>query len=306
MGAPGELPPRRVMPTNDEDAQSILHRYTEEIGEVNRLILELDRYFLEEKFQRSLVCRDLALLRTQLTRLAKTVEKADRFNYRTPPSYMNPNSPLTAAWLISVAVGQSFRSMSHEIEALSGRADDLGRRLMAPNQYLQVADDRARSEVYAFSSDARNAVSSRDAEVVAALNGGSSSPLASISVLTGQVSRGWPSLDPRWPLAVCYLASLEISVNRADNVITKPPGQAQDPDDKELRARLHRVVNLMQGQGFRVTPFDEGILDKCIAYRNRVLHGGFTPDRDELGYILRTVPPFITNLHRALLKARLL
>ena len=113
-------------------------------------------------------------------------------------------------------------------------------------------------------------------------------PLISVvDLITFHVS-DWLGLDEKWVCAATYLAALEVSVNNVCSELGIKAGTFKD--------RLDKLVQHMSKYGIEVSRIEKDIVSRLYDYRNKVLHGGYIPTDEELGYIINVVPKFIQDV----------
>ena len=101
-------------------------------------------------------------------------------------------------------------------------------------------------------------------------------------------TRDWPELNDRWACAACYLASLEISVNKACNQL--------NIKGKKFKEKVTNLTNQMKENDVNIDKIEREFTVKLYDFRSKVLHGGYIPDDEGFNYILRIVPKFIQNI----------
>ena len=113
-----------------------------------------------------------------------------------------------------------------------------------------------------------------------------------IDLITFHVN-DWPGLDNKWACAAIHLAALEVCVNKVCSELNIEADTFKD--------KLEKLVQHMKKYGIEVSKIEKDVVSRLYDYRNKVLHGGYIPTDDELGYILNVVPKFIRyikNLRR--------
>ncbi len=93
----------------------------------------------------------------------------------------------------------------------------------------------------------------------------------------------WPGLDDRWACASCYLASLEVAVNKACKKCEIKSQEQTKTDD--FKKKLDGITNRMKNEGIETSKIEKDIVSRLYDYRNYVLHGGYIPNDEEFKYI---------------------
>lgn len=100
-------------------------------------------------------------------------------------------------------------------------------------------------------------------------------------------TRDWPKLNDIWACAACYLATLEISVNKACKQL--------NIKGKGFKEKLTKLTNQMKEKGTDIDKIEKEFTVKLYDFRNEILHGGYIPDDEGFNYILKIVPKFVQN-----------
>ena len=99
------------------------------------------------------------------------------------------------------------------------------------------------------------------------------------------------SLDENWAIATCYLAAMEITVNR----VSKAEGLGDDPRE-EFQDKFSRVLSILGKKGKHVTGLQRLLPQAFWKLRNDVIHAGYSPSAQEIEILL----PWVTNTIKTL------
>ncbi len=265
-----------------------------------RIYGELDSIFglLEKKrLNRRRIAKIIAYLRSDLNALIKLINAID--DYTSQIRYMKyqkvlqglpPHLAVIFAFLM--AFSELAKSLKSEFEQyvfnLKYTANKLFKKKYSGG-YL-YSDDEIREELYEGVSSLLNDLKVHDIKVENRLYkmGYFITKHYSMTTVIDLISfhvNDWPGLNDKWVCAATYLASLEVSVNKACSELRIKADT--------FKEKLDKLVQYMRRKGVEVSRIEKDIVARLYDYRCRVLHGGYIPTEEELKYIVEVVPRFI-------------
>jgi hypothetical protein len=100
-------------------------------------------------------------------------------------------------------------------------------------------------------------------------------------------------LNERWAAANCYLAAMEIAINKT---LTKLE-QDEDPNE-EFSKKYNRLLKTLTAKGSPLTGLSKQLPHAFWRLRNEVTHAGYAPSREELELIIRWVAEMVQSLRK--------
>ena len=280
-----------------EVIEGLYRRFLEVHGRVREELNEVLKLLEKERLDRGRLARVLVYLRSDLKVLVELVDSIDNYigqlsNMRYKEVLNRLPLPLAVVLAFLIAYSEQAKMLKYKFEqyisSLKSAADSLLRRFSS-GTYL-FSDAMIRKELYDIVSSILEDLKVLDVRVESSLyKMGYSvkkhySMTAVIDLITFHVN-DWPGLNDRWVCAATYLASLEVSVNKACSELGIKA--------EHFKEKLDKLVQYMRRKGVEVSRIEKDIVARLYDYRNRVLHGGYIPTDAELQYIVEVVPKFI-------------
>jgi len=119
--------------------------------------------------------------------------------------------------------------------------------------------------------------------LLASIEAGFKEPLhevVKISKLLGIANR-W-GMSERWAVATCYLTALEIIVNKK----LKELGVQHEQLGSTFKDRFRQLVQALSNKGISIGELEKRLPEAFWELRNKVIHGGYEPNEDELSTIV--------------------
>ncbi len=98
------------------------------------------------------------------------------------------------------------------------------------------------------------------------------------------------SLNDRWACAACYLAALEIVVNK----VCKAWNIRADSFEK----KLEKVVRELRKRDENLSKVEKKLIKTIYDLRGKILHSGYIPNDEEYERIVADIPDFIEKVKK--------
>ncbi len=100
-----------------------------------------------------------------------------------------------------------------------------------------------------------------------------------------------PSLNEGWAAATCYLAAMEIAINKAMG-----DSKLSADENGDFSKRFNRLLKIQAEKGKPLTGLSKQLPQAFWKLRNDVIHGGYRPTPEELELIIRWVQEMTQSL----------
>ena len=289
--------------------QTIYQRCIETISSIKNTLSTIANLFEESPLNRLKCAQVLSDLRSKLEVLFKAIKNVQGFvkeANRKANNQLMKNLPFELQLLFSFcsAWGSAGKVLENDIESLANKSNSLGRNMISKigSDYL-YSEQHMFESLYDFLSDLKVHIEKFEVTVDNELNQLGYGkvrhiPLSLIFDLVTFKVRDFPKLNDRWACAACYLASLEVTVNKACKELGIKVQTATKTDD--FKKRLEKLTQNMKQKGVEIIKIEKDIVSRLYDYRNSVLHGGYIPNDDEFDYIVRIIPKFIQSVQACL------
>lgn len=292
-------------------------RCVENISTINRKVSIMENLLEESSLNRLICARELSDLRSKLEALAKLIEMVQKIAEMQENKTRNQvmkNLPASPGRALLVALLQAWvavgRMLKYDIADFASKSDALGKD-MIKKQYNPLFEEYSYTyheqglleRLYTLSSDLKTHMEKFEISVEKEFSQlgyeiTQRTPITLIFDLITFKVRDWPSLNDRWACAACYLASLEVTVNKACKKLGIKAQSSRKTD--EYKKKFDALTNIMKQKGIEMVKIEKDIVSRLYDYRNKVLHGGYIPNDTEFNYIIDIVPKFIQNVQRCI------
>lgn len=292
-----------------ETIEMTYQRCIETMASINRRLTILFELMEEPQLDRLKIARELSSLRSELKALAKLIETVQEFVKKTDQETNYPimkELPLSLALLYAFASAwaKTSKTLKYDIESFASKTESLGKDMIKKypsfSEYM-YPEQQILERLYELISDIKTHMDSLDISIENELYQYGYGkvrhiPIALIFDLVTFKVRDWPGLNDKWACAACYLASLEVAVNKACKEWNIKVKDATRTD--EFKKKLDAITQIMKQKGLEIIKIEKDIVSRLYDYRNRVLHGGYIPNDEEFAYIVKIIPKFIQNIQR--------
>lgn len=284
--------------SKEEIVEGLYRRFLETRKRIYSSIEDVYRLLSKEPLDRATLVKILAYLRSDVKALVELIDSIGKYTdkIRTEMGYHEMFKQLPPAlaviFAILLAFSESARSLRYNFEQHASNLKYIAARI--PQRYSYgdyvYSDSYIKEELYSELASILEHLRTLEVRMESELyRMGYTTikykPMISVlDLVTFHVS-DWPGLDDRWVCAATYLAALEVCVNRVCSEL----GIEAD----SFKAKLDKLVQYMKRYGIEVSRIEKDIVSRLYDYRNKVLHGGYIPTDEELGYIIDVVPKFI-------------
>ncbi len=275
--------------------QTHYERFQQNIKLINKEIQMFKSYYKEE-LDRFTIARELIDFKTYLNSLLDCVKEIHRIFYnrkKIDASELKPGYQILIRFLEIVA--NATNTFSNEIREFLNKCDNLKNHLTrkSSNDEYLYNNEEILNTLYDFCSELSIFSSTLDYNIEKEIHNldlitPKSIPFMKLFNFISFKTRDWPELNDRWACAACYLASLEISVNKACNQL--------NIKGKKFKEKVTNLTNQMKENDVNIDKIEREFTVKLYDFRSKVLHGGYIPDDEGFNYILRIVPKFIQNI----------
>ena len=282
--------------------QMTYQKCVESMGSINRKLDRLFEIMEEIPINRLRLAKELSYLRSELETLTKLIETVEEFVERTN---QETNYEIMKQLPFGLALLYAFlnawvevtRTMKYEIESFAKKTEILGKNVIKrySSGDFWYSEQEILEKLYELLSDVRSRIKSLEISVEKELyqygyGRVKHIPITLIIDLVTFKVRDWPGLNDKWACAACYLASLEVAVNRAC--------KEWNIKAEDFKKKLDAITQIMKQKGLEIIKIEKDIVSRLYDYRNRVLHGGYIPNDEEFSYIVEIIPKFIQNIQK--------
>lgn len=286
--------------------QEIYHRYIEIISSIHRLLNNLINLIEVIPLNRIKCANELSGLRTKIESLVEITKKIKEFIgmiNEEKKSELLKKIPWYFEFLFAISnVAKDYLFYSrYNIEKFANSCKFLGQnmiKLKGMEDFLYSENEMV-EQLYQLSSDLKSIIERFEIFLENELFQSGyqkklNIPLNLIFDLVTFKVRDWPGLNDIWACAACYLASLEVAVNKGYNKL-KQKDQNSDKE-KSFKYKLDKITKYLKQRGVVITKIEKNLVSIFYDYRNKVLHGGYIPNDDEFEYIKKIIPKFIEDM----------
>jgi len=288
-----------------ETIEMAYQRCIETMALINRRLTILFELMEGTQLDRLKIARELSYLRSELKALAKLIETVQEFVEKTDQEtnyQIMKELPLGLALLYAFVSALAKATLKYDIESFASKTESLGKDMI--KKYLEeymYSEQEMKERLYELISDIKTHMDSLEISIEKELYQYGYGkvrhiPITLIFDLVTFKVRDWPGLNDKWACAACYLASLEVAVNKACkewNIKVKDVTRTD-----EFKKKLDAITQIMKQKGLEIIKIEKDIVSRLYDYRNRVLHGGYIPNDKEFAYIVEIIPKFIQNIQR--------
>ena len=288
-----------------ETIEMAYQRCVETMALINRRLTILFELMEGTQLDRLKIARELSYLRSELKALAKLIETVQEFVEKTDQEtnyQIMKELPLGLALLYAFVSALAKATLKYDIESFASKTESLGKDMI--KKYLEeymYSEQEMKERLYELISDIKTHMDSLEISIEKELYQYGYGkvrhiPITLIFDLVTFKVRDWPGLNDKWACAACYLASLEVAVNKACkewNIKVKDVTRTD-----EFKKKLDAITQIMKQKGLEIIKIEKDIVSRLYDYRNRVLHGGYIPNDKEFAYIVEIIPKFIQNIQR--------
>jgi len=288
-----------------ETIEMAYQRCIETMALINRRLTILFELMEGTQLDRLKIARELSYLRSELKALAKLIETVQEFVEKTDQEtnyQIMKELPLGLALLYAFVSALAKATLKYDIESFASKTESLGKDMI--KKYLEeymYSEQEMKERLYELISDIKTHMDSLEISIEKELYQYGYGkvrhiPITLIVDLVTFKVRDWPGLNDKWACAACYLASLEVAVNKACkewNIKVKDVTRTD-----EFKKKLDAITQIMKQKGLEIIKIEKDIVSRLYDYRNRVLHGGYIPNDKEFAYIVEIIPKFIQNIQR--------
>jgi|GEM_PF-6965575 len=283
-----------------ENIETLYHKIIEICAKINRKLERIFELIRDEPLDRFTLAKEISYLRREIQALVELIEATDEFikeiNERTNFQIIKQlPRELAILFAILMAFADAGNSLKYQIENYISKIKYAGEKIIKKYSHgdYMYSDHEMKEEVYSIASDLIQQMASLDIRLERKLNelGYSKINYVPIELIVDLVTfkvRDWPRLNDKWACAACYLAALEVAVNKA----CKDFGIKADT----FKEKLDKLVQYMKMRGIEIIKIERDIVSRLYDYRNDVLHGGYVPNDKEFYYIVEVVPKFIQSI----------
>ena len=290
-----------------ETIEMAYQRCIETMALINRRLTILFELMEGTQLDRLKIARELSYLRSELKTLAKLIETVQEFVEKTDQEtnyQIMKDLPFSLALLYAFvsAWAKASKTLKYDIESFASKTESLGKDMI--KKYLEeymYSEQEMKERLYELISDIKTHMDSLEISIEKELYQYGYGkvrhiPITLIFDLVTFKVRDWPGLNDKWACAACYLASLEVAVNKACKEWNIKVKDATRTD--EFKKKLDAITQIMKQKGLEIIKIEKDIVSRLYDYRNRVLHGGYIPNDKEFAYIVEIIPKFIQNIQR--------
>ena len=289
-----------------ETIEIAYHRCTKTMASINQILTQLFDLIEKTPKDRVAIARELSNLRSEAKALSQLIETIDDFVKKTNQDQIMSQLPfeLSILYAFIAAWGNATKNQKNNMENFASQADVLGKDIIRKNSLdnYWYSEQEILEKLYELISDMKTYMHSLEMSIEKELYQRSYGkaqhiPITLIVDLVTFKIRDWPGLDDKWACAACYLASLEVAVNKACK-----EWNIKEKDDTridEFKKKLDAITQIMKQRGLEVIKIEKDIVSRLYDYRNRVLHGGYIPNDEEFAYIVKIIPKFIQDIQKA-------
>jgi len=277
-----------------ETIEITYQRCIETMASINRRLTILFELMEEPQLDRLKFAIELLYLRSELKSLAKLIETVQEFVEKTDQE--TNLYAFVSVWAIASKI------LKYDIESFASKTESLGKDIIKKySSGYMYSEQQILERLYELISDIKTHMDSLEISIENELYQHGYGkvrhiPIALIVDLVTFKVRDWPGLNDKWVCAACYLASLEVAVNKACKEWNIKVKDATRTD--EFKKKLDDITQIMKQKGVETIKIEKDIVSRLYDYRNRVLHGGYIPNDEEFAYIVEIIPKFIQNIQR--------
>ena len=287
-----------------ETIEMTYQRCIETMASINRRLTILFELMGGPQLDKLKIARELSYLRSELGALAKLIETVQEFVEKTDQEtnyQIMKELPFGLALLYAFvsAWAKASKTLKYDIESFASKTESLGKGMI--KKYSYSSKYQILERLYELISDIKTHMDSLEISIEKELYQYGYGkvrhiPITLIFDLVTFKVRDWPGLNDKWACAACYLASLEVAVNKACKEWNIKVKDATRTD--EFKKKLDAITQIMKQKGLEIIKIEKDIVSRLYDYRNRVLHGGYIPNDKEFAYIVEIIPKFIQNIQR--------
>lgn len=286
--------------------QEIYHRYIETISSIHRLLNTLKNLIEVIPLNRKKCANKLSGLRIKLESLVEITKKIKEFIgiiNEEKKSELLKKMPWYFEFLFAISnVAKDYLFYSrYNIEEFVNSCKFVGQNMIKLNgmEGFLYSENEMIEQLYQLSSDLKSIIERYEISLGNELFQSGyqkklNIPLNLIFDLVTFKVRDWPGLNDIWACAACYLASLEVAVNKGYNKL-KLKDQNSDRE-KSFKYKLDKITKYLKQKGVEITKIEKNLVSVFYDYRNKVLHGGYIPNDEEFEYIKKIIPKFIEDM----------
>lgn len=275
--------------------QTHYERFQQNILLIKKEIRKFKSYYKEE-LERFTIVRELIDFKTYLNSLLDCVKEIHRIFYNRKKIDVSEFRPVYQILLRFLeVVANATNTFRDKIRKFINKCDNFKNYLTKKsiNDEYYYNNEQVLDTLYDFCSElsifSSNLEYNIEKEIYNLdLTTPKSIPFMKLFNFISFKTRDWLELNDRWACAACYLASLEISVNKACNQL--------NIKGKKFKEKLTNLTNQMKEDGVNIDTIEREFTFKLYDFRSRILHGGYIPDEEGFNYILKIVPGFIQNI----------
>ena len=185
----------------------------------------------------------------------------------------------------SIEIEQLFKKLKRDIENFSGEIKKLENRIVEKFGYL-YENDSLFNELSDVCIESKHKICQWRIEIERIVG---NEPLYLVFSLITQLS-DWPGLNDRWICAACYLAALEIVVNKAC--------KAWNIRADSFEKKLEKVVRELRKRDENLSKVEKKLIKTIYDLRGKILHSGYIPKDKEYERIVADIPDFIEKVKK--------
>lgn len=249
-------------------------------GSLERLRIEIEKGNIDR-----LKCR------TILTEIQASYEKMKYFILREWDSYTRE---VPADDLLSMFLGVWGSKVGRDnIEStLNSRASSVTSAVYSIDNPQHYDDTRIRSSLGELVVSTETWLTVLDKEIFAP----QSKALGAYTRLGELIGAKPAGLDENWLVANSYLGAMEIVVNKARSVLNLDV----KTDRKDFTDRFKELTVALEAKGVSLSSLERQLPGPFWRIRNDVIHGGYSPDEQELELVVTWVKRLVTAILKAL------
>jgi hypothetical protein len=103
-------------------------------------------------------------------------------------------------------------------------------------------------------------------------------------------------LNENWLVANSYLSAMEIAVNKVSSQLSLDVG----PDKKDFAQKFKELATVLETKGISLSSLERQLPGSFWRIRNEVVHGGYSPDEQELELVVTWVKRLVNSLLKAM------
>jgi len=250
-----------------------LQNIAAEMGKVKGAIERLKIEMAQDKVNRNSCRSFLVELKTSLERLRYyfAKESASYLQKIKPSSFLES---LLLAWMtpnIDQAINNKFNSFISNVDSAIYQTDN--------PSYSNDATVRNTITNLSFTLDS----------FLVALSDSLSLPLTGLSRITELIALKPVGLDENWAVAICYLSTMEIVVNK------KREELQLENEKKDFAEKFGELLKASEKRGIKMGELEKELPQAFWRIRHKVVHAGYCPTREELELIIDWVQKVIKS-----------